>query len=101
MGTEGRKLFLNECRKYDGQYNMTLSTFYGTPNSSGYCFWLDLRSTDDNTLHGNGMKIEPGSNIVLNFTKNKTGFGKINVYLHLIAEASLSIINRYANDPKY
>ena len=73
---------------------MTLSTFYGTPTSSGYCFWLDL-STDDNTLRGNGMKREPGSN----FTKNNTCSRKINVYTYLITDASLSIINRYATDP--
>ena len=64
MWIEARKLFLSEYRKLDGQSNMKLSTFYGTPTSSGYCFWLDLRSTDDNTLHGNGMKIKPGSNVV-------------------------------------
>ena len=80
MWIEARKLFLSEHRKLDGQFNITLSTFYGTPHSSGYCFWLDLRSADDNTLHGNGMKIEPGSNVVLNFTKKITGSGKINVY---------------------
>ena len=80
---------------------MTLSTLHGTPTSSGYCFWLYLRSTDDNTLYGNEMNIEPGSNVVLNFTKNNTGSGKINVHTYLIADASLSIINRYANDPQY
>ena len=101
MWIEARKLFLSEHRKLDGQSNMTLSTFYGTLTSSGYCFWLDLRSTDDNTLHGNGMKIEPGSNVVLNFTKRNTGSGKINIYTYLIADASLSIINRYATDPQY
>ena len=101
MWIEARKLFLNEHRKYDGQSNMSLSTFYGTPTSSGYCFWLDLRSTDDNTLHGNGIKIEPGTNVVLNFTKNNTGSGTINVYTYLIADASFSIINRYATDPQY
>ena len=52
MWIEARKLFLNEHRKYDGQSNMTLSTFYGTSTSSGYYFWLDLRSTNDNNLHG-------------------------------------------------
>ena len=98
---EARKLFLNEHRKYDGQSNMTLSIFYGTPTSSGYCLWLDLRSTDDNTLYGNGMKIEPSSNVVLNFTKNNTGSGTINVYTYLIADALFSIINRYATDPQY
>ena len=47
------------------------------------------------------MKIELGSNVVLNFTKTNTGSGKINVYTYLIAGASLSIISRYATDPQY
>ena len=94
MWIEARKLFLSEHRKLD-------STFYETTTSSGYCFWLDLRSTDDNTLHENEMKIEPGSTVELNFTKNNTGSGKINAYTFLIADASFSIINRYATDPQY
>ena len=99
MWIEARKLFLSEYRKYDGQF--TLSTFYRTPTSSDYCFWLDLRSTDDNTLHGNGIKIEPGSNDVLNFTKNNTGSGNINMCTYLIADALFSIINKYATDSEY
>ena len=63
MWIDARKLFLSKHRKLDGQSNMTLSTFCGTPTSSGYYFWLDLRSTDNNTLHGNGMKIKPGSKL--------------------------------------
>jgi hypothetical protein len=101
MWTEARKLFLNEHRKYDGQSSIMLPNFYGTTTSSGYCFWLDLRSTDDNTLHGNGMKIEAGSNVVLNFTKNNTGTGSINVYTYLIADATFTLINRFATDPQY
>ena len=80
---------------------MTLSTFYGTSTYSSYCFWLYLRSSDYNTLHENGMKIEPRYNVVLNSTKNKIGSGKINVYTYLIADASFSIINRYATNPQY
>ena len=63
MWIETQKLFLNEQGKYDGQSNMTLSTFFEAPTSSGYCFWLDLKSTDDNTLHGNAMKKEQVSNV--------------------------------------
>ena len=101
MWIKARKLLLNEHRKYDGQSNITLSTSYGTLTSSSYCFWLDLRSTDDNTLLENGIKIEPGSNVVLNFINNNTGSGTINAYTHLIVDASFSIINRYATDPQY
>ena len=101
MWIEIKILLLSEYSKLDGQSNMTLSTFYRTPTSSGYYFWLDFRITDDNTLHGNEVKIEPGSNVALNFTKNNTGSGKINLYTYLIADTSFSIINRYASDPQY
>ena len=47
------------------------------------------------------MKIEPRYNVELNLTKNNTGFGTINAYTYLIADASFSIINRYATDSQY
>jgi hypothetical protein len=97
MWTEVRKLFLNEHRKYDDQSYMSLLEFY----SSKFGLWIDLRSTDDNTLHGNGMKIETGSTISLKFTKNNTGSGSINVHTYLIADAQFTLINRFATDPQY
>ena len=90
MWTKARKLFLNEYKKINGQLKMTLSTFYGISTYSSYCFWLYLRSSDYNTLHGKGMKIERGSNVVLNFTKNNIGSGKTNVYTYLIADAIIA-----------
>ncbi len=110
MWTEARKLFLNEHRKIDDQTSLTMQSFYGSaavigppasPAQSGYCLWIDTRSTEDNNLHGSGMMIKNGSNVALKFTKNNTGSGTINVYTYLIADAQFTLINRFATDPQY
>jgi hypothetical protein len=69
MFNEAKKFFLPENRKLDENSNMTMETFY----TKHFCLWLDLRSIDDNNLHGTGMKIEDGFDIVLKITKNNTG----------------------------
>lgn len=98
MWTEAKKYFLNESRKYDDQTFMSLNHFYG---HSKYCLWIDMRSTEDNKLHGSGMTIRNGSNIALKFTKNNTGSGLINVNTYLIADAYFTVKNRFITDPKY
>jgi len=101
MWTEAKRFFLNEYRKYDDQSSMNLGLFYGTPTQAKYCLWIDMRSTEDNKLHGSGMTIKNGSNIALKFTKNNTGSGTINVNTYLIADAYFNVKNRFITDPKY
>jgi hypothetical protein len=97
MFNEAKKFFLPENRKLDENSNMTMETFY----SKHFCLWLDLRSIDDNNLHGTGMKIEDGFNIVLKISKNNTGSGNINVYPYLIADAYFTLMNRRVTNPVY
>jgi hypothetical protein len=97
MFTEAKKLFLTEHRKLDDQSLMSMQSFY----ASQYCLWIDTRSTEDNTLHGTGIKLNNGSNMALKFTKNNTGSGSINVYTYLVADAQFTLINRIATDPLY
>ena len=33
--------------------------------TTGYCLWIDLRTTDDNELHGSGRRIETNSDGVI------------------------------------
>jgi hypothetical protein len=101
MYFEARKLFLKEDRKLDENSGVTLLNFYGTSTISTYCMWIDMRSTEDNKLHGSGMKIPSGSNVALKFTKNNTGTGTINVYAYLVADAQFTLTNRFAMDPQY
>ena len=70
--------------------NLTDTTLekYLTDNFS---LWLDLRSTDDNSLHGSGRRIQNASEgITITITK-KAGTNKtINVYLFTIQDAQIN-----------
>lgn len=101
MYTEARKYFLSGPREEDDNSAVTLPNFYGTPTSSIYSLWIDTRSTDDNKLHGSGLMMRNGSNMLLRCTKNNTGTGPINVFTYLIADAQFTLINKFATDPQY
>ena len=101
MYFEARKLFLKEDRKLDENSSVTMLNFFGSSTTSNYCMWIDMRSTEDNKLHGSGMKIPNGSNVSLKFTKNNTGTGVVNVYAYLVADAQFTLTNRFAMDPQY
>ena len=56
-----------------------------------YALWLDLRSTDDNTLHGSGRRIENASEgITIQITKEAGADEPINVYLFVIQDAQIN-----------
>jgi hypothetical protein len=57
-----------------------------------YGLWLDLRSTDDPTLHGSGRKIENASEgVTLQLTKTVETAGALNIYLYVIMDAQLNL----------
>jgi hypothetical protein len=97
MYREAKKFFMSENRKLDELSCVSAYRFYDTD----YCLWLDTRSTEDNNLHGTGLKIEDGFNIDLMCTKKNTGSGNINVYTYLIADALFTLLNRRATNPVY
>ena len=56
--------------------------------------WLDLRTTDDDRLHGSGRCLENASDIVtIQITKQAEAAGALNSYLHVIMDAQLNIEN--------
>ena len=56
-----------------------------------YALWLDLRSTDDNSLHGSGRRIENASEgITIQITKEEEADELINVYLYVIQDAQIN-----------
>lgn len=95
---EAKKLFMKEDQKINDISNMDLLTYYGTPSESKYCLWIDTRSTEDNKLHGSGLKCI-NTYMAIKFTKNNTGSGPINVHTYLIADAQFTLINRLVTDP--
>lgn len=59
--------------------------------SSNYALWLDLRSTDDNSLHGTGRMIKNASEgITIQISKKANTADPINVYLYIIQDAQIN-----------
>ena len=59
--------------------------------TTNYALWLDLRSTDDNSLHGSGRRIENASEgITIQITKKAGSDEPINVYLFVIQDAQIN-----------
>ena len=62
--------------------------------TSKYALWLDLRTTDDDRLHGNGRRVENASEgITIQISKKIEAAGKLNIYLYVIMDAQLNIEN--------
>ena len=57
--------------------------------TSKYSLWFDLRTTDDDRLHGNSRRIDEG--VTIQITKTAEAAGPLNVYLFLIMDAELDI----------
>ena len=56
-----------------------------------FALWLDLRTTDDNSLHGSGRRIENASEgITIQITKEAGADELINVYLFVIQDAQIN-----------
>ena len=59
--------------------------------TDNYALWLDLRTVDDNTLHGSGRRVENASEgITIQITKEQEADELINVYLYVIQDAQIN-----------
>ena len=64
--------------------------------------WLDLRSTDDNTLHGSGRRIENASEgITIQFEKGQGPDENLNIYLFIIQDAQINFEDGRFSEIKY
>ena len=60
--------------------------------TSKYSLWLDLRTSDDDRLHGSGRRIENASKgITIQITKKAEATGALNIYLFVVMDAQLNI----------
>ena len=64
-----------------------------------YGLWLDMRTTDDDSLHGSGRKIEGSSqSIQLQIEKKAEAAGNLDAYVYYIHDAQLNFErNRLVN----
>ena len=57
-----------------------------------YALWLDMRSTDDDSLHGSGRRIENGSEgITIQISKSAEAAGALNMYIYVIMDGQLNL----------
>ena len=57
-----------------------------------YTLWHDLRTTDDDRLHGSGCRIENASEgVTIQLTKKAEAAGALNIYLYIIMDAQLNL----------
>ena len=83
----------------DVAYTSTTLEKYLTNN---YALWLDLRSTDDNTLHGSGRRIENASEgITIQIEKEQGAVEPINLYLYVIQDAQINFEDGRLKDVRY
>lgn len=75
----------------------------GSCLTSKYGLWVDLRTVNDNTLHGSGRRIENGADgITLQIEREAgTGSAAIMVYMHIIFDAQINIENNRLKDIIY
>ena len=59
--------------------------------TSKYSLWPDLRTRDDDRLHGSGRRIENASEgITIQITKKAEAADALNIYLFVVMDAQLS-----------
>ena len=56
-----------------------------------YCFWLDFRLTDHNSVHGSGRRIGDGGRIQIQMTREAKTQASLMMYVFLIMDAQLTI----------
>jgi hypothetical protein len=70
--------------------------------TDNYALWLDLRSTDDNSLHGSGRRIENAAEgITIQITKEAGAVDPLNVYLFVIQDAQINFEDSRFKDISY
>ena len=99
MWDEARKLFAPGRKRHPekavvakdlGLADVSLGEFL----TSKFALWLDLRTTDDDRLHGSGRRIEnasEGEGVTIQLTKTAEAAGALNIYLYIITDAQLNL----------
>ena len=75
-----------EARKFfSGSTNMSQGEFY----NDKFCVWLDTRSSNDNDVHGNGMRLDgANSGVSIAITKSTNSQdGNFLMYIFLVIDA--------------
>ena len=80
----------NEIQKHLQLHNVSVGEYL----TDRYALWLNFRTTDENSLHRTGRRIENASEgITLQIEKKAESAGALNAYIYLIMDAQLNIQN--------
>jgi hypothetical protein len=70
---------------------MLSSMSIGKYLTNKFCLWLDLRSTDDNSLYGSGRRIENASEgMTIRISKTAEIAGVLNVLIYVLMDAQIN-----------
>ena len=96
MWDEARKLFAPGGKRHPEVAVVAkdlglADVFLGEFLTSKFALWLDLRTTDDDRLHGSGRRIENASEgVTIQLTKTAEAAGALNIYLYITMDAQLN-----------
>ena len=83
------KHFASEELKKTHDIHIDIAKYY---NDNKYALWIDLRSTEDNTLHGTGK--EQKESILMEISKKDNGTGDYTMHIFVVSDARIIIKDR-------
>ena len=104
---EINKYFVLTSKRYKETDKVAKNLYFSDTNIEKYltkrfALWLDLRSTDDNTLHGSGRRIENASEgITIQIEKEQGADENANIYLFIIQYAQINFEDGRFSEIKY
>ena len=98
MWEEAKKFFAEGRKRYPvAEVAKDLALAYvsfGEFRTNKFILWLDLRTTDDDRLHGCGRRVANASEgVTIQIPKQAEAAGALNIYLYVIMDAQLNIEN--------
>ena len=85
------KHFVPEDLKRTQSIHMDMLQYYYGANR--FALWIDLRSTEDNNLHGSGKRHDAKHNIMMELTKDNQGDGNYSMHIFIVSDARLIFTN--------
>ena len=83
--SDGKSRHMSNITKELGLSDVSLGEYLTTK----YALWIDMRSTDDNSLHGTGRKIEGNSSIQIEIQKTAEAAGVLDAHIFHISDAKI------------